>query len=117
MELKHFALQYYEWAEEVNEMSKFPRMEFSENVSNREFSDVTGNTAIDISYYTTRMDLIKEVCKKADPDIEKYLFEALTRDVSYPYLKSVMDIPCGRDYFYDRYRKAFWLLNIYREKI
>lgn len=72
---------------------------------------------MDISYYTTRMDIVKRACHEADPVIEKWLFEALTRDVTYPYLKSVMDIPCGRDYFYERYRKAFWVLDKIREKL
>ena len=101
----------------VNEMLKIPRMNFSENVSNPEFSDMTGNTAIDISYYTSRMDAVKKVCHMADEGIEKWLFLALTKDYTYPYLKSVLDIPCGRDYFYERYRRALWILSDIREKI
>ena len=117
LELKHFCLQYFEWEKAVNEITKFPRMDFSENISSPEFSDMTGNTAIDISYYTSRMDAVKKVCHMADEGIEKWLFLALTKDYTYPYLKSVLDIPCGRDYFYERYRRALWILSDIREKI
>ena len=101
--------------EAANEIRNFPRLDYLENVSTSNLSDPTAETAIDISYYTTRMDMVHQACHEADPQIEKWLFEALTRDVSYPYLKSVMDIPCGRDYFYERYRKAFWILDKIRE--
>lgn len=103
--------------EAANEIRKFPRPNFSENVSTKNLSDPTAEIAMDISYYTTRMDMVHRACHEADPQIEKWLFEALTRDVSYPYLKSVMNIPCGRDYFYERYRKAFWVLDKIREKV
>ena len=63
------------------------------------------------------MDAIKEACELADPEISKFLFKAVTEDLSYPYLKTVLDIPCGRDYFYERYRKFFFILSDIREKV
>lgn len=30
---------------------------------------------------------------------------------------STLEIPCGRGYFYERYRKFFWCLDRVREKV
>lgn len=56
-------------------------------------------------------NLIRETCDKADPALGYYIFKAVTEDLSYTYLKTKMDIPCGRSMYFDRYRKFFWLLD------
>ena len=55
--------------------------------------------------------LVRETCYQADPVVGKYIFKAVTEGVSYTYLKTKMDIPCGRSMYFDRYRKFFWLLS------
>lgn len=40
-----------------------------------------------------------------------YIFKAVTDGVSYVWLNMHTDIPCGKDMFYDRYRRFFWLLD------
>ena len=37
-------------------------------------------------------------------------FEGVTCGVSYGVL-AARGIPCGKDYYYDKYRKFFWLLD------
>ena len=39
---------------------------------------------------------------------QEKLIAELRDDIKY--LKSKLDIPCGRDMYYDRYRRFFWLL-------
>ena len=110
-------MQYPEWKQKVNEILKIPRMGNSEIKSNSEYLDPTGNEAIDISMLTRKMEMVEETCKLTDPIIWKYLFKAVTEDYSFTYLSTVLDIPVSRDYYYERYRKFFFLLNKIRENI
>jgi len=43
--------------------------------------------------------------------LHRYILKAVTEGLSYTYLRTRMDIPCGKDMYYDRYRKFFWLLS------
>ena len=61
------------------------------------------------------MDLVQLVCHESEPEIEDYIFKSLTEGVSYTNLKTKLEIPCGKDMFYDRWRKALWLLDKYRD--
>lgn len=112
-ELKHFCLQYKEWKknyELCNEsiifastMDRIPGGGIP--------SDLTAKYAIKKAYYSNRISVIETAAKEADEFLYPYLLKAVTEGLSYTYLKSRLDIPCGRDMYYDRYRKFFWLLN------
>ena len=45
------------------------------------------------------------------PAIRAGLFKAVTEDVSYSKLQALYNIPCGKDMYYDCYRRFFWLLS------
>ena len=116
-ELKHFCLQYAEWKRIYRylestsvECSKLERLPSGNNVG-----DPTANIALQKLYYLERINLIEETAKKADKYLWKYILKAVTEGVSYTCLKFKMEIPCGRDMFYDRYRRFFWLLSKSRE--
>lgn len=116
-ELKHFCLQYKEWKkayESCNDAiiftSKFEK-ESSSNVT----SDITAKYAIKKAQYAEKIKLVEEAAKEADDFLYVYILKAVTEGVSYPYLKTVMSIPCGRDMYYDRYRKFFWVLSNARD--
>jgi hypothetical protein len=112
-ELKHFCLQYPMWRKTyavLNDLgisiSKMER-EGSTNIP----GDPTGKCAVRKAYYMDRIKLIEDTAKETDPDIYVYILKAVTEGLSYTYLKTRLDIPCGRDMYYDRYRRFFWLLN------
>lgn len=112
-ELKHFCLQYKEWkkayascCESVIFGSKFERMG-SSNMP----SDLTAKYATLRAQYAEKITLVEEAALEADPVLYKYILKAVTEGLSYPYLKTNMDIPCGKDMYYDRYRRFFWILN------
>ena len=65
--------------------------------------------------YAERIKLIEEAAMQADDFLYPYILKAVTEGLSYTYLKSRMDIPCGRDMYYDRYRRFFWLLSEMRD--
>ena len=112
-ELKHFCLQYPSWKKAYKEVEKSCvsaaalERESSTNIP----SDITAKYAMKKVYYADRIQLIEETAKKADEFLYTYILKAVTEELSYTYLKSKMNIPCGRDMYYDRYRKFFWLLS------
>ena len=116
-ELKHFCLQYNEWkktyaaySDAVVFGSKFERMS-SSNIP----SDITAKYGMMKAQYGRRIELIETICMEADDFLYPYLLKAVTEGLSYTHLKTRMNIPCGRDMYYDRYRKFFWLLSEARD--
>jgi hypothetical protein len=73
--------------------------------------DPTAKRALMKNHYSEKMRLIEKVAAETDQYLCNYILKAVTENLSYTYLKSRLDIPCGKDMYYDRYRKFFWLLN------
>lgn len=116
-ELKHFCLQYNEWKkayascnESIIFTSKFER-ESASNVH----SDLTAKYALKKFQYGSKIKLIERIAMDADDFLYPYILKAVTEGLSYTNLKAVHNIPCGRDMYYDRYRKFFWLLSEERD--
>ena len=112
-ELKHFCLQYPEWkrAYAAFDDSGIP-LSMIENVPTSNLpGDPTAKRALMKTHYSEKMRLIEKVAMEADQYLCDYILKAVTENLSYTYLKSRLDIPCGKDMYYDRYRKFFWLLN------
>lgn len=111
-ELKHFCLQYHTWKKTYAELDGF-----SGGTNNTVYSrvstpsDPTANCVEIKTVYLERMDLIRRTAYEADSDLATYIFKAVTEGLSYTYLKTKMNIPCGKDMYYDRYRRFFWLLS------
>ena len=78
-------------------------------------SDPTAKMAILKAHYSEKIDLIEKAAKEADRYLYDYILKAVTEGLSYTYLKSRLGIPCGRDMFYDRYRRFFWILSASRK--
>ena len=116
-ELKHFCLQYKEW-KRLYELCN-DSIIFASNIeclpSSNLPSDLTAKYAMKKAYYGERIKLIERAAKEADEFLYPYILKAVTEGHSFTYLKSVLDIPCGKDMYYDRYRRFFWLLSEIRE--
>lgn len=116
-ELKHFCLQYKEWKKAYaacNESIIFASSMEEHRTSNT-LSDITAKYAIKRAYYAGRIKLVEKAAMEAEPDLYLYILKAVTEGLSYTYLKTKLEIPCGRDMYYDRYRKFFWLLSNSRD--
>jgi len=112
-ELKHFCLQYPEWKRAYADFDN-PAVSLSsiERVSTSNMpGDPTAKRAMMKARYAEKMALIEKAAKDADMYLHNYILRAVTENLSYTYLKSRLNIPCGRDMYYDRYRRFFWLLN------
>ena len=112
-ELRHFCLQYPIWKKTINNVynslsatSKFERMPTS-NLP----GDPVGDLVTMKVLYETKIELIEATALKTDKALSNYILKGVTEGLSYVQLKSRLNIPCGRDMYYDRYRRFFWLLS------
>lgn len=109
-ELKHFCLQYPSWKRAYVELDGF-NGRGGDGIKSSTPGDPTGKVVEMRTVYLERMDLIRRISFEADPDLATYIFRAVTEGLSYTYLRTKLAIPCGRDMYYDRYRRFFWLLS------
>lgn len=112
-ELKHFCLQYPEWKKAYAEFSdiSMPLSMIDSMPTSNLPGDPTAKRAIAKAHYIEKIKLIEKIAMEADVYLYKYILKAVTENLSYTYLKSRLGIPCGRDMYYDRYRRFFWLLS------
>ena len=112
-ELKHFCLQYPTWKKEYESYKHIgPNIsKIEQTYSTGIKSDPTADLALKRAYYSERIEMIEKTAKEADKYLHNYILKAVTEGLSYTYLKTIFQMPCGKDLYYDRYRKFFWLLN------
>ena len=109
-ELKHYCLQYPDWKRLYSSLEfKMEGAHITPGAS--KLSDPVGNLAGKRADIRREIELVERVCKDAGPGIEKYLLLAVTEGTPFVKLAAQYDTPCGKDYFYDCYRKFFWLLS------
>lgn len=58
--------------------------------------------------------MVWTACVEADPLIAEYLFEAVSTGVTFPAFEA-QGVPFGRDLFYDRLHKFFYILDQIRK--
>lgn len=111
-ELKHFCLQYPSWKRTYMELDGFEGRSDNSVYSRLNIpSDPTAKCVEIRTLYLERIELIHQIARETDLDLSDYILKAVTEGLSYTYLKSRLNIPCGRDMYYDRYRRFFWLLS------
>ena len=47
-------------------------------------------------YYSERIKLIEKTAIETDPYLYSYIIKGVTEEKSYTYLKTKLDIPCGK---------------------
>lgn len=112
-ELKHFCLQYPLWKKEYDMIDGASKRgdDLGTVIQVSGYGDPTAKAAEAMIYLSTRMDMVKKAAADSDELLAKYLVIGITEGWSYDVLKARLEIPCGKDTYYDRYRKFFWLLD------
>ena len=112
-ELKHFCLQYPLWKKEYDIIDGASKRgdDLGTVIQISGYGDPTAQAAEAMIYLSTRMDMVKKAAADSDELLAKYLVIGITEGWSYDVLKARLEIPCGKDTYYDRYRKFFWLLD------
>ena len=109
LELKNFCLQYPDWKLALNEISFLQATTVV--VPTGFISDPTDRMAICRLRYEENIKLVEEIAKLSDESLAKWIIKGVTENLSYDFLRYKLEIPAGRDMYYDRYRRFFWLLD------
>ena len=112
-ELKHFCLQYPTWKKAYVDLDNVGiSLSTTERIPSGNLpGDPTAKRAITKAQLVERIEMVEQVAREADDYLWYYILKGVTENLSYTYLKTKMDMPCGKDMYYDRYRKFFWLLS------
>ena len=116
-ELKHFCLQYPIWKRAYLEIDGYNARPTDFGVCHKTFthSDPTFKAVETREFYKDRIEMIERAAIDADPGLASYILRAVTEGMSYTCLKFRLDMPCGREKYYNCYRKFFWLLSQARQ--
>lgn len=104
-ELKYFCYQYHEWEKAKSNLKIFPGGNFREKVA-----DPTGEVAVKLAELNYKIELVDRCIQEVAPEIYIWLKECITSGKSYNVLVSY-GVPCGKEYFYQRYRAFFSRIN------
>lgn len=114
MELYYYCLQYQEWKDELlYNTSNIKAIDTSDgSTSGYAKSDVIEKLAIRRKELEDKCDLIESSAREADKDIQEYIIKSVTNEgITYNYLKTIMNIPCGERQWYEIRRKFYWILS------
>lgn len=114
LELYHFCMQYQEWKNElklvkdtVKGMTNTDGIRGSGGVGS-----ATEQLVIRRLKLLEKCGLIEQTAIEADPELYQYIIEGVTAEyASYKYLREAKGIPCGKDMYYNRRRRFYWLLS------
>lgn len=116
-ELKHFCLQYPTWRKNYASLDSMSNSPTNTSLSSK--TNVHGNPTAKCAesklFYLDRIKLIEQTAENTDQIMERYILKGVTEGLSYDILKARLEIPCGKDKYYDLYRKFFWLLDKERQ--
>lgn len=110
----HFCLQYHEWLDELGkEIITMGAQSLDDMPKGKgETSSATERIAIRRAELKRKCELVEQTAIEADPDLYPWILKAVTNEgASYKWLKSRMQIPCGKKMYYDRRRKFYYLLS------
>ena len=112
-EVYHFCMQYNEWQDELKyKIDTVKSVEITDMPLTHSNGDSTSRLACRRAELNRKCELVEQTAIEAAPEFYNYLLKAVTNEgITFNYLKSVMVIPCGRDMYYDRRRKFYWLMS------
>ena len=108
-ELKHFCLQYLKWKQLYLSCSNMHP--FGDIRNGPMFSRPTERIVMDRDFYLDRMIMVESACREASSELSEYILAGVTQGLSYDILKARLEIPCGKDLYYELYRKFFAILD------
>ena len=112
-EIYHFCLQYNEWKDELKYKTDNVASPIITDMPTAHSNDSgVESLAIRRRQLEEKCNLIEDTAREAGEGISQYILKAVTNEyVTYNYLRTVMGIPCGKNYYYDKRRKFYYLLS------
>lgn len=116
-ELLHFCLQYNEWKKKIETLQgmMLSAKPISQEPHSTDIYDPTPRFALRIVYFNDKIERVKNAAEAADDAISSYILQSVTEGRSYRLLREIDGMPCSKEYFYDRYRRFFYILDHYDE--
>ena len=110
-ELKHFCLQYKTWKVYIREIDGMKTKNFPDGIFGRNFSNPTLRAVELREEYSAKIALVEHAAHEASPDLWSYILKAVTEELPYENLRMVHGLPCGREMWYELYRRFFYILS------
>lgn len=108
----HFALQYKEWKDKYKSMEGLSAINMDGMPHGSNTSDPTSNRAIVMAELKKKIEIIEDTVRETDEALYCWILKGVTNEnISFTYLQQIMNIPCGKNMYYDRRRKFYYLLN------
>ena len=109
LEMKHFALQYEYWKQEVNSIDILGTAKI-ERISSG-ISDPVWTAYQRRERYLRNMGMVEEAADATDDVLGYFTFLTATKGCTYENLKLMHNIPCCRKIFYDMLRRFYFILS------
>ena len=109
----HYAMQYKEWKTEHNQLtSTVKAITYKpDRAKTNSLSDPIMEITARRLFLESKMHIIEETCRESDKFIWLYLLRGVTEEnTTYQKLRNA-GMPCGKNYYYDRRRRFYWLLS------
>lgn len=109
-ELKHYCLQYPHWQKLYSSL-EFKMEVKNDGIKGSEPGKPTERLGVIRADCKRAMELVERTCKDVSPELCRYLLKAVTEGIPFIKLQTLCQIPCGKDMYYDAYRKFFYILS------
>lgn len=110
-ELRHHCLQYPEW-QELYHFAAWPEAGQAKVLGDKGYvTSPIEDIVLLREVYLRRIQLIERVVRSVDADIYRWLLKGVTEEVTYEWLRLMLEIPMSRNSYYQRYHKFYWLLD------
>lgn len=113
-ELKHFCLQYQAWQKILQNMTYLKSIKIDTSTE-KDISDPTSKLAIMETSCLERIKMVQTAAKETDKIFCDFILKAVTQGLTYNVMKMKYDVPCGKDIWYEMYRRFFWILDQIRD--
>lgn len=111
-ELKYFCLQYPEKKRRIADLHNPLRaMNYDGMPHGTSPGEPTARAAELAATLSRDCEMIEQAAIETDSRIYQWLILSVTEGVPYHFLKTLKDIPCGYNYFYQKVHKFFFLLS------
>ena len=111
---KYYALRYNKWKDEyeaLSDTSRGLRYDQDRVQTSGDFDPVEAN-GTRMAELSKKIEIIEKTATETDPDLWQWILQGVTDEfATYKYLKMIKGIPCGKDMFYDRRRRFYYLLS------
>lgn len=120
LELRHFVYQYDSWKRWLKDYSfKYGMITYDVIYHDRNICKPVEEEVERRDRFLSHIDMVNKTLENSFSEIPdrvlNYILEAITTNKPYEWLRTKHNVPFGKDYYFKRYRKFYWLLDKVRK--